>query len=264
MALRMKEPLTEEEQKELKIAHSRKYFYVSSEGDGGYLDAYNRLKAKGDAGRTRYFDKIKSSDLRRKQMKKDLMTDVQFIVGYLLVSFLYVGALKFFEISGTTNGFIGGLYTMMNLFKYPFLFIIFLVMFPISLGRFCKRFMRYGIMTEMALFENYRIENGIISLKEEKRRCAKAIEDYDSFIKALYSDDTKDVYPARNYHKEYTEMSDTQRDVIDRMEALAEFPDFYSNSLDNMRDLSSPVWLYAGVIFFIALIVIAEIIVLVY
>ena len=262
LAFRLKEPLSESETEELRRREEQKFYYTSSSGDGGYLDSYNSLKQKGDMGRERYMDQIRSVDKRRNGMRREAMSDLGLMIAYVIISIVYVIIMVFIENYFASSGFLSGLYTMMNLFKYPVLFVLFVIMFPMTLGRFCKRFARYGIMTEMPVFKAFARSRNIISLKEERARCSRAVEEYDSFMNALYSDDTKDVYPGRVYHKDSDHMSPAQREVINRLEVLSEFPDFYSKSLDSLRDVSSPVWLYVGIIFLFVFLALIEVIVL--
>ncbi len=229
--------------------------YVSSIGDGGYQDTFNRLKQMGDFGRARYEDNLKAIDKKVRDMKNEIISDFKMCIFYVAFIILYSIILHVLFVL-TPGGFLAGIYVIMNLFSYPIDFVVLFVLLPLSLIRLLRRSYRFAVLTEKLPYSK---DKNILTINQAKRIYKQRINDYDSFIKAAYAIYDDEVNPDRNYRKDYDEMSNKQQISLDRMREVSAFPDINTDTLEGLKDMKSPFWIYAGVILLIAFLILVRI-----
>lgn len=220
------------------------YKYETTEGDGGYLDTFNALKAQIDFNYVQYKEQLKSLVRRNNDVKQDMHIALRLLLIVALIPVVIFLILQLLSYIGEYVHFIALLYVVINMAFIPATIVCEIFLLPGMARNYVNYLEQYRLLNSDDVLRDYRESNDIISFPDEKRFLKKKIMEYDTFYE-LVAVEGLDRADGNLGGFDTAEMTEDQKRVLDKMRSLSVFHE-YKASVSQTRKEVGIKWLIIG------------------
>ena len=232
--------------------YSLKKQYETTEGDAGFLDSFNALKSQIDFNYKEYKEQLRTLLKRKEKLADDFKYSMKMLIIEILIPFAYALLVYLVARIGLHIGFFAVAYTFLVLFMPALFFICDFILAPAFMKNVVAIKKQQILMNSSSSMQDYRKKNGIISFEDEKTFLKNKINLYNEFYEDLAIEgwDKKD---SNDDWKDLNELTDEQREILDRMRSLSVFQECHSTVMETKGHIGVG-WLLVGFLFAVELV----------
>ncbi len=221
--------------------------YETTEGDGGFLDSFNALKSLIDFNYLEYKEQLRTLTKRKERLEKDYHYSIKMMIVDFLIPFAYALIVYLISKIGLKIQGFGLLYTILVLFLPVFFFICDFLYAPAFVKNAIAYKKQMVILNSSSSMIEYRKKNNITSFNDEKTFLKNKISECNQFyedmtIEGWNKKDSNDAW------KNSDEMTDEQRQILDRMRSLSVFQECHASVMETRGHVGMG-WILIGFIF---------------